>query len=122
MTKSKPLPDAKDIDVMALAYRRPKGKRPWFFEDPAVEKVLNITMAVAGELAVTRERLDAVERILEREGALKRESINTFAPDAAALADRDAWRQAYLTRILRVVTQELEAINAAKAKQDKKRP
>lgn len=113
MTKSTKRPAPDEIDVMALAYRRAKGKRPWFFDDPAVEKVLNITMAVAGELAVTREQLDAVERLLEGQGALKRTSIETFKPDDQATAERDAWRKAYLTRILQVVTQELEAISDA---------
>jgi hypothetical protein len=120
MPSAKKLPDAKDIDVMALAYRRPKGKRPWYFDDPAVEKVLNITMAVAGELAVTRERLDAVERLLDVQGTLKRAAIDGFVPDERAIAERDAWRHAYLTRILRVVTQELEAIEAARAKRARK--
>lgn len=117
MPQPKQQPKPEEIDVMALAYRRAKGKRPWFFDDPAAEKVLNITMAVAGELAVTRERLDAVERLLEGQGTLQRAAIETFKPDDAANAERDAWRKAYLTRILRVVTQELEAIaDAEKAR------
>ena len=54
-----------DIDINKLANAKSKGKRPYFFDDPAVERVLSITMAVATELAVTRERLDTVERLLE---------------------------------------------------------
>ena len=45
-----------------------KGRRPYFFDDPAVDKLLAMTMALAGELAVTRERLDTVERILAEKG------------------------------------------------------
>ena len=119
MAKDRKLPKPEELDVMALAYRRPKGKRPWFFDDPAVEKVMGITMAVAGELAVTRERLDAVERLLERDGKIDRKAIETFNPDEAAVAERNAWRQAYLTRILRVVTQELEEFES-RAKKKKK--
>ena len=51
----------KEIDYITLASNKPKGKRPYFFDDPAVERVLNITMAVASELAVARERVDTLE-------------------------------------------------------------
>ena len=54
------------VDWIALAGAKPKGKRPYFFDDPAVERVLAITMAVVQELAVTRERLDTIERLLEK--------------------------------------------------------
>ena len=37
------------FDVNALANAKAKGKRPYFFDDPAVERVLGVTMAVAGE-------------------------------------------------------------------------
>ncbi len=62
------------LDVNALANAKAKGKRPYFFDDPAVERVLAITMAVAGELAVMHA--------------------------------------AYISRILRIVHQELEALQA----------
>jgi hypothetical protein len=68
------------INDILLASNKAKGKRPYFFNDPAVERVLNITMAVATELAVTRERLDTVERLLESKGLLNRADIETFAP------------------------------------------
>ena len=42
-----------ELDYIKLAGNKAKGQRPYFFADPAVERVLNITMAVAGELAVT---------------------------------------------------------------------
>ena len=43
------------IDYIHIASNKSKGKRPYFFKDPAVERVLNITMSIAGELAVARE-------------------------------------------------------------------
>jgi uncharacterized FlgJ-related protein len=114
-------PSAKDIDVVKLANARAKGKRPWFFDNPEVEKVLAMTMAVASELAVTRERLDTVERLLESQGLLKRQAVETFKPDAAATDERNQWRQAYIARVLRIVTQELEAIGEERARAGKKK-
>jgi hypothetical protein len=111
-----PKPKPTEIDVVKIANARAKGKRPWFFDNPETEKVLAITMAVAGELAVTRERLDTLERLLESQGLLKRQAVEMFKPDAQAAGERDRWRQAYIARVLRVVTQELEAIGEERAK------
>ena len=41
------------------------GEKPAFFDDPAVDRVLAIAMAVAEEVAVTGERLDTLEQVLE---------------------------------------------------------
>lgn len=98
------------VDWIALAGAKPKGKRPYFFDDPAVERVLAITMAVAQELAVTRERLDTIERLLEKSGALKRADIDAYVPDPAAATERAEWSRAYIARVLRIVQQEMEAL------------
>lgn len=104
--------DISPIDWIALAGAKPKGKRPYFFEDPAVERVLAMLMAVTQELAVTRERLDTVERLLEQHGALKRKDIETYAPEPAAATERAEWSRAYIARVLRIVQQEMEAMAA----------
>ncbi|WP_375444932.1 hypothetical protein [uncultured Fibrella sp.] len=93
-----------------LASNKAKGQRPYFFDDPMVERVLNITMAVAGELAVARERIDTLERLLESKGILTRSEIEAFAPTPEQEAQRQGWHAEYIARVLRVVQQELEAI------------
>ena len=98
------------VDWIALAGAKPKGKRPYFFDDPAVERVLAITMAVVQELAVTRERLDTIERLLEKSGALKRADIDAYVPAPAAATERAEWSRAYIARVLRIVQQEMEAL------------
>lgn len=86
--------------------RLAKGERPQYFADPAIDKVLAITLALAGEVAVLRERLDAAERLLEGGQPVTRAALDAFVPDAAARADRDAWREQFLEVILRAVHQE----------------
>ena len=98
------------IDPLTLAGAKPRGARPWFHDDPAVERVLAITMALAGEVAVLRERLDTVERLLASSGALDRRAIETFTPDGPAEIERQRWHAEYVVRILRVVQQEMEAL------------
>ena len=45
--------------------KKAKGKKPTFFADPQVDKLMAIVMALAGEVSVLRERLDTVERLAE---------------------------------------------------------
>lgn len=88
--------------------QKAKGERPQYFADPAIDKVLSITMALAGEFAVLRDRMDSVERLLEAGQPVTRAALDAFQPDAAARAERDAWRERFLDVILRVVHQEQE--------------
>jgi len=106
-------PEPQDLDPVAQANRRAKGKRPFFLDDPAVERVLSITMGVATELAVARERIDTLERLLVQRGVLQPQDIEQFVPDAAAMAARDAWSREYLARILRIVEQDVQAMQEA---------
>ncbi len=106
-------PEPQDLDPIAQSNRRAKGKRPYFLEDPAVERVLSITMGVATELAVARERIDTLERLLVQRGVLQPQDIEQFVPDAAAMAARDAWSREYLARILRIVEQDVQAMQEA---------
>jgi len=100
-----------EIDYIKIASNKPKGKRPYFFEDPAVERVLNITMAVGMELAVVRERMDSLERILEEKGIMTREEIESYVPKTKDIAnERQQWHSEYISRILRIIQQEMEAI------------
>lgn len=98
------------IDVNALANAKAKGQRPYFFDDPAVERVLSITMAVAGEVAVLRERLDTIERLMEAGRPVTKAAIDAFKPTDDEARERQEWHAAYVARILRIIHQELEAL------------
>lgn len=97
--------------ALALSSAKPAGKRPYFM-DPSVERVLNILMATVQELAVTRERLDTVERLLEARGVVARSEIDGFEPSRDQAAERGLWMQEYLNRVLRTLQQEAEAVQA----------
>ncbi len=98
-------------EALLASSAKPAGKRPYFL-NPEVERVMAITLAVSQELAVARQRIDTLERLLESKGVIDREEINTFTPDADAAAERGLWTQEYLTRVLRIVQQEGEAAAA----------
>ena len=89
--------------------RKAKGKRPAYFNDPENDKLLTITMAVAAELSVLRERLDTIERLVSARGLLSLGEIEQYRPNEQVSAQREIWRAEYLERILRVVHHELES-------------
>ncbi len=103
-------PEPHELDAVALASQRASGKRPQFFDDPAVERVLAITLALAAELSVARERIDTLERLLAQRGVLQPADIEAYVPDAAVQAERNDWGRAYIARVLRIVDQDVQAL------------
>ncbi len=89
--------------------RKAKGERPYFFDDPNVDKVVSMVMGLAGEVAVARDRLDTIERLLETKGLITRSEIEAYVPTSDVAGERAAWRETYLSEILRIVEIELEA-------------
>ena len=100
----------------ATAVRLPriaKGKRPQYFSDPAIDKLLWMTITLMEELSVTRDRLDTVERLLDRKRVLPRQAIERYTPDGKTAAERAARRAAYVDRVLRALQAELEESTGA---------
>jgi hypothetical protein len=81
--------------------RRTKGHRPYYFDDPAIDQLYAAFLALAAELSVACERLDTVERLLERRGGPSRADIESFRPDEAAAGERAAKRAALVERLMR---------------------
>ena len=90
--------------------RKAKGERPYFFADPNVDRVVSMVMGLAGEVAVLHDRLDTLERLLEKKGGVKRADIERYKPDAQVAADRAQWREHFLGEVLRIVEIEIEAL------------
>lgn len=80
------------------------GRRPAFAPDPNTDRLVAMTLALAGEVWVLRERLDSVERLLERGGALAPGQVDAFVADGATAQAREAARAAFLDRVLWIVT------------------
>lgn len=89
-----------------------KGKRPLYFSDPATDKLMAIVLSLVGELAVTRDRLDALERLLESQSTIGREALDELTFDEEATRERDRDRKDYIRRVMRVVTMELQRPDA----------
>ena len=104
-----------DIDYIARAGAKAKGKRPAYFEDPAIDRTLSIVMALVGEVSVLRERLDTVERLLEAKGSICRADIEAYEPDRTSGHERGMQTRAYIARVMRGVQQDMEALEELNA-------
>lgn len=102
-------------DYLRLVNAAASGKRPLFFDNPDIDRLIAIVLAMAGELAVARERLDTVERLLARHGTLSLADIDAFRPNAQEAAERGSWHMEYLSRIFRVLQQEQELLQRGAA-------
>lgn len=102
-------PSATDAAPVRIA-RVAKGKKPQYFSDPATDKLLWMTITLMEELSVTRDRLDAVEQVLEGRKVLKVAEIEGYVPRGVAAERRQQRRAQYVDRVLRAAQAELEEL------------
>ena len=90
--------------------RTAKGKKPQYFADPTVDKLLSMVLTLMGELSVTRDRLDTVERLIENNGLFKVDDIEHYEIPDDVNAIRTERRGAYIARVLKTVQDELDSL------------
>ncbi|MEM6584728.1 MAG: hypothetical protein AAF692_03145 [Pseudomonadota bacterium] len=103
---------SEELDWVALSGKRAKGKRPDYFDEPALDRLYSVVFAMAAEVSALRERQDTVERLLDAKGTISREDIESYAPDREAGEERGLATRAYISRIMRGFQQEVEAMEA----------
>lgn len=102
-------------ELIDLASAPSRGPRPQFGDDPLLERLFGVTVALVAELAVARERLDSLERILQRRALVEAGELDRFVPEEAAALERQQWHQEYLARIFRVLLQDAGAAQGGHA-------
>lgn len=105
-------PGKTDIPIKLL--RTAKGKRPQYFSDPDVDRLLAVIVPLIAEVSVLRDRLDTVERLIEKNGLFEQNEVEKFTPGEDVQASRNHWRAQYLERIFRITQSELEEITAGR--------
>lgn len=80
-----------------------KGRRPRFLEDPNSDKLLAMIVALSGEIAVLRERLDTYERLADQGELPSRQAIEGYDPSETIEDEREKDRAALLSRVFRVI-------------------
>lgn len=93
--------DGRPTPPLGTPPTRPKGHRPYYFDDPAVDQLYSAFLALSTELAVALQRIDTLERVLEARGGVSREDLERYVPDDEAASEREARRADLAARVLK---------------------
>ena len=77
------------------------GRTPIPGMDDETDRLVAMIAALTSELAVVRDRLDTLERVLEHQGGLPDGAMDTFTPDQAAADARDSRRRRLIAKVFR---------------------
>ena len=86
-----------ELKTSALTASGPE--RPTFFPDASNDMLLDLVFALSNELAATRSRLDAMERIMAERKILEPGAVDAWVPSPEAAAARAVDAQAYTGRV-----------------------
>lgn len=98
---SSSLPEASLPETAPTASGEPaaRGRRPEFTDDPMVDRLYSLSLALVAELAVTRARLDTLERVLARRELVPADAIETYETTPEEQQARAQMHQDYLARL-----------------------
>jgi hypothetical protein len=82
-------------------------RRPVPGIDPAIARLSEMLLAVLSELTVVRERLDTVERLIERNGLFGQGDIEAFVPTTEEDAVRTAIRKRQIQKAMRPLKDDI---------------
>lgn len=97
-------------EIQKLAIAKSKGKRPSYIGPESNDTLLSMIMVLAEELAVSRERTDTLERLLEAQGVITRDEIETFTPNEDEALERQIKHSEFVTRLIRSLRHELDSV------------
>ncbi len=77
-----------------------RGPTKIFADDPNVDRLFAMVLALGAEISKVDEKLDTVLRLLDRKGLVGASDVLAFEPDEAAQAERDAIRKMFIETLL----------------------
>jgi hypothetical protein len=90
-----------------------RGKKEQFFSAEGVDELVSITMALAQELWVVKERLAAYDALAVKKKIFTAKEIDGFTFTPAQRAKLDAESQAFIDRVFFVLRERVEGLAAA---------
>jgi hypothetical protein len=93
--------------------RHSRGKRPKFSHVGGVDQLMSMVLVLASELCVTRDRIDAIERVSALKGLDLAADIENLTLDQAALEAREARRQDLFARLYYLMRKEAAELTSA---------
>jgi hypothetical protein len=82
--------------------------RPSYLKPEDADKVMSIVLALMSEVSSLRDRIDTHERLAHAGLLATPDAVDQFRADPEVLALREARREAYIKRLLRVVLEDIE--------------
>jgi hypothetical protein len=84
--------------------------RPSYFGETDVDRVMAILLALMSEVAALRDRLDTHEQIASQGTLPSGAAVEAYQPAPAVVEAREAWRDSFIRRLFRVITEDLESL------------
>lgn len=86
--------------------RDARGKRPQFYDSPALDQMMSMIMVLAGEVSVLADEIDSIKRVAAQRGIDLASEIKGLKLDEAALEERETRRQQMLERLFYLIRKE----------------
>lgn len=102
--------------------RRPRKRvaigppRPQYLQGQDVDKVVMMLLALTVEVSALRDRLDTHEALAEKRTTPSSQRVETYKLDAKRRSQREQQRHDMLQRVLRVMTEEADAMREANSR------
>ena len=90
-----------------------RGGRQFFFDDPAVDKLVSMLLALSGEVWVLRERLAAVEGVATTKRAFTTEDVERYEFSPEEFQRLAAMRSEFIGNLFRVLEERVGAARTA---------
>ncbi len=84
--------------------RRVKGARPRFHDEPAIDRLIAMLVALTSEVSVLADRLATLEAL----SGVGHDAVDAHVPDLSERAWREARREALIARVFAALEVELE--------------
>jgi hypothetical protein len=79
------------------------GDNPTYFADPIQDALVNMVMELAAQVWVNRERMSALEAVLEDCGELPADAVENYRPDPQSAAKLRDERDRFVADILKEI-------------------
>ena len=104
-----------------IALRKPRRRvaagpaRPRYLQGADLDRVMMMLIALMSEVSAIRDRIDTHEALAEQGAAAGFDAVEAFALTESRAARRDERRDAMMKRIFRVLLEEVEPDETARA-------
>lgn len=87
--------------------RHVTGIRPAVHEEPAIDRLIAMVLALTREVSVLRDRVDTLELLGQEAGWLAPDAVEAFVPPLPVRQRREGAREAMIGRVLAILSEEI---------------